>query len=189
MPPAPCRQCKGPPAGPRNGRRRAAVRQAPAERVWVGAAGGGGCWRGGRRLAGPGAGGQLAAAAIHGCQSCQADSVPNSGVHASRVAHEPELLPGGLLATQLSSQGGPHGGGHRAVPEVVAAVGLFFSCFLQSVHHTLMCRHASSQVGELRVWWREAWKWRPSGAAAPHHQSSLFQRAAAATKQQAASHR
>ena len=59
------------------------------------------------------AGGQLAAAAIHGCQSCQADSVPNSGVHASRVAHEPELLPGGLLAAQLSSQGGPHGGGHR----------------------------------------------------------------------------
>ena len=71
------------------------------------------------------AGNQLAAAAIHGCQRCQADSVPNSGVHASRVAHEPELLPGGLLAAQLSSQGGPHGGGHRAVPEVVAAVGVW----------------------------------------------------------------
>ena len=42
-------------------------------------------------------------------------------VHASRVAHEPELLPGGLLAAQLSSQGGPHGGGYKAVPEVVAA--------------------------------------------------------------------
>ena len=70
------------------------------------------------------AGGQLAAAAIHGCQSCQADSVPNSGVHASMLAHEPELLLGGLLAAQLSSQGGPRGGGHRAFPEVVvAAVG------------------------------------------------------------------
>ena len=71
------------------------------------------------------ASGQLAAATIHGCQTCQANSVPHSGVHASRVAHEPELLPGGLLGAQLSSQGGPHGGGHRAVPEVVAAVGVW----------------------------------------------------------------
>ena len=34
---------------------------------------------------------KLAAAAIHGRHRCQADGVPDAGVHAGRVAHEPQL--------------------------------------------------------------------------------------------------
>ena len=87
---------------------------------WVAAAGGAvGCLAGLQEVRC-----KLTAAAIHGRQRCQADGVPDTGVHADRVAHEPQLWPRGLLAAKLSCQGGPHSSSQRAVPKVVAAAGV-----------------------------------------------------------------
>ncbi len=65
---------------------------------------------------------ELAAAAVHSSQCSQADCIPDSGMHAARAPHEPELQPVGLPPAKLSCQGGEHRSSHRAVPVVMAAV-------------------------------------------------------------------
>ena len=67
---------------------------------------------------------ELAAPSIHSAQCCQADCIPDTGMNASRSAHQPELLPRGVPPTKLSRQGSAHSGCHGALPEVVTAAGV-----------------------------------------------------------------
>ena len=124
MPVAQCQQSTGLAAGPRSGRTHAAERQAPAEQAKAGLAVGGCCWRGCWLPGGRAAGAPRAGGGRHPWPPALPSRRRPRRRHARRqVAHEPQLLPRGLLAAKLSCQGGPHIG-HEAVPKVVAAAGV-----------------------------------------------------------------